>query len=85
MTRPGRFDISVNVPTPDVKGRIEILDLYLTKVKVGDDVDKEIIARGTVGFTGETIKRSKSTVKLEPGFIARSINSNRFTFLKPGS
>ncbi|XP_072020019.1 ATP-dependent zinc metalloprotease YME1L1-like [Amphiura filiformis] len=55
LTRPGRFDISVNVPVPDVKGRIEILDLYLAKVTVAPDVDKEKLARGTVGFTGADI------------------------------
>ena len=34
LTRPGRFDMKVVVPRPDVKGRQDILDLYLGKVKV---------------------------------------------------
>ena len=54
LTRPGRFDVNVNVPVPDVNGRIDILDLYLGKVKVDVDVDKEILARGIVGFTGKS-------------------------------
>ena len=54
LTRPGRFDVSVNVPVPDVNGRIDILDLYLGKVKVDVDVDKEVLARGIVGFTGKS-------------------------------
>uniref|UniRef100_A0A9J7ZAI2 ATP-dependent zinc metalloprotease YME1L1 n=2 Tax=Cyprinus carpio TaxID=7962 RepID=A0A9J7ZAI2_CYPCA len=48
LVRPGRFDMQVTVPRPDVKGRTEILEWYLKKIKV----DSEIIARGTVGFSG---------------------------------
>jgi ATP-dependent metalloprotease len=32
LLRPGRFDVEVQVPTPDYTGRKEILDYYLTKV-----------------------------------------------------
>lgn len=52
LTRPGRFDKQVVVPIPDVKGRKEILDLYLSKVTVSPDVDSQRIARATPGFTG---------------------------------
>lgn len=52
LTRPGRFDSKVIVPMPDVRGRKEILELYLKTVPCGDDVDSKIIARGTVGFSG---------------------------------
>lgn len=34
LVRPGRFDMQVTVPRPDVKGRTEILNWYLTKIKV---------------------------------------------------
>ncbi|KAK3858124.1 hypothetical protein Pcinc_018365 [Petrolisthes cinctipes] len=56
LLRPGRFDVEVQVPIPDLAGRKEILDYYLGKVKVGDDVDKAVLSRGTTGFTGADIK-----------------------------
>jgi ATP-dependent metalloprotease len=52
LTRPGRFDVQVAVDAPDYKGRIEILDLYLSKIVKGSDLDVELIARKTTGFTG---------------------------------
>jgi ATP-dependent metalloprotease len=52
LTRPGRFDVQVAVDAPDYKGRIEILDLYLNKIVKGSDLDVELIARKTTGFTG---------------------------------
>ncbi|XP_040921388.1 ATP-dependent zinc metalloprotease YME1L1-like isoform X2 [Toxotes jaculatrix] len=56
LVRPGRFDMQVTVPRPDVKGRTEILNWYLSKIKVGPAVDAEIIARGTVGFSGAELE-----------------------------
>eukprot|EP01119_Soliformovum_irregulare_P003436 TRINITY_DN1395_c0_g1_i1.p1 TRINITY_DN1395_c0_g1~~TRINITY_DN1395_c0_g1_i1.p1 ORF type:complete len:693 (-),score=167.19 TRINITY_DN1395_c0_g1_i1:28-2106(-) len=52
LTRPGRFDKQVNVAAPDMRGRKEILDLYLAKTIVDETVDSKIIARSTSGFTG---------------------------------
>ena len=52
LTRPGRFDRNVVVPVPDVKGRQEILELYLEGKPVGGDVDVDTLARTTVGFSG---------------------------------
>ena len=52
LTRPGRFDRQVQVPLPDVKGRMEILKVHARKVKVGPDVDLSRIARATPGFSG---------------------------------
>uniref|UniRef100_A0A8C0CLB3 YME1 like 1 ATPase n=1 Tax=Balaenoptera musculus TaxID=9771 RepID=A0A8C0CLB3_BALMU len=49
------FDMQVTVPRPDVKGRTEILKWYLNKIKVLITVDPEIIARGTVGFSGAAV------------------------------
>uniref|UniRef100_A0A8C2E8S7 ATP-dependent zinc metalloprotease YME1L1 n=1 Tax=Cyprinus carpio TaxID=7962 RepID=A0A8C2E8S7_CYPCA len=51
-----RFDMQVTVPRPDVKGRTEILEWYLKKIKVDSGVDAEIIARGTVGFSGAELE-----------------------------
>ncbi|KAK8379796.1 hypothetical protein O3P69_019648 [Scylla paramamosain] len=56
LLRPGRFDVEVQVPIPDLAGRKEIFEYYLGKVKVGDDVDKFVLSRGTTGFTGADIK-----------------------------
>lgn len=56
LVRPGRFDMQVTVPRPDVKGRKEILNWYLSKIKVDPEVDAEIIARGTVGFSGAELE-----------------------------
>ncbi|XP_030624098.1 ATP-dependent zinc metalloprotease YME1L1 isoform X3 [Chanos chanos] len=56
LVRPGRFDMQVTVPRPDVKGRTEILKWYLKKIKVDSAVDAEIIARGTVGFSGAELE-----------------------------
>uniref|UniRef100_A0A672Z5K3 ATP-dependent zinc metalloprotease YME1L1 n=1 Tax=Sphaeramia orbicularis TaxID=375764 RepID=A0A672Z5K3_9TELE len=50
LIRPGRFDMQVTVPKPDVKGRTEILNWYLKKIKAS------IIARGTVGFSGADLE-----------------------------
>lgn len=52
LTRPGRFDRHVNVPSPDMKGRKEILEVHARKVKMGADVNLEVIAKSTPGFVG---------------------------------
>ncbi len=52
LLRPGRFDRQVVVPRPDVKGREMILKVHAKKVPLATDVDLEVIARGTPGFSG---------------------------------
>jgi cell division protease FtsH len=52
LLRPGRFDRQVTVPLPDVKGREEILRVHAKKVKLADNVDLSVVARGTPGFSG---------------------------------
>ncbi len=52
LLRPGRFDRQVYVPLPDIRGREQILKVHMRKVPVADDVDANIIARGTPGFSG---------------------------------
>lgn len=56
LTRPGRFDRQVYIPLPDVKGRTEILKIHAKKVKMGPDVDLEVIARGTPMFSGADLE-----------------------------
>jgi len=52
LTRPGRFDRVVHVPNPDIGGRREILDFYLSDKPKTADVDVDKLARGTAGFSG---------------------------------
>ncbi|MFT3786972.1 MAG: ATP-dependent zinc metalloprotease FtsH [Tepidisphaeraceae bacterium] len=52
LTRPGRFDRTVTVQLPDVKGRLEILKVHARKVKLGPNVDLARLARATPGFSG---------------------------------
>jgi cell division protease FtsH len=52
LTRPGRFDRQVVVPLPDLKGRLEILQVHAKKVKMGPAANLERLARGTPMFSG---------------------------------
>ncbi len=52
LLRPGRFDRTVLVPKPDLKGRLEILKVHAAKTPLADDVDLSVVARGTPGFSG---------------------------------
>ena len=52
LLRPGRFDRRVVVDRPDLLGRTGILHVHTRNVPLGDDVDLEVIARGTPGFAG---------------------------------
>jgi len=52
LLRPGRFDRQVHVPSPDIKGREQILNVHLKKVVIAPDINVRDIARGTPGFTG---------------------------------
>ncbi|HXG64163.1 MAG TPA: ATP-dependent zinc metalloprotease FtsH, partial [Blastocatellia bacterium] len=52
LLRPGRFDRRVVVNRPDVKGREGILAVHTRKIPLSEDVDINVIARGTPGFTG---------------------------------
>jgi cell division protease FtsH len=52
LLRPGRFDRQVVVDRPDLAGRRAILDVHAKGKPLSDDVDLDIIARQTPGFTG---------------------------------
>ena len=52
LLRPGRFDRRVVVGLPDVRGREEILRVHVKKVPIADDVNMNVLARGTPGFSG---------------------------------
>ena len=52
LLRPGRFDRQVVVPRPDVKGRLKILNVHARKIPLDADVEMEVVAKGTPGFSG---------------------------------
>jgi cell division protease FtsH len=52
LLRPGRFDRVVVLDRPDVRGRLGILKVHTRKIPLETDVDLEVLARGTPGFSG---------------------------------
>jgi len=52
LLRPGRFDRQVTVDVPDVKGRLEILNVHARNKKLADEISLEVIAKRTPGFSG---------------------------------
>ena len=56
LLRPGRFDRRIVVPRPDVRGRDGILTVHTKKTPLGADVDLDVIARGTPGFSGADLE-----------------------------
>jgi cell division protease FtsH len=77
LMRPGRFDRQVVVPLPDVKGRRDILKVHTKEIPIDDNVDLEVIARSTPGFSGADLanlvneaallaaRRAKEKVEME--------------------
>ncbi|KYR00365.1 ATP-dependent metalloprotease [Tieghemostelium lacteum] len=66
LKRPGRFDRMISVPIPDVRGRTEIVELYLNKIQYDrDQVTPEIIARATPGFTGADLSNLINTAAIK--------------------
>jgi proteasome regulatory subunit len=66
ILRPGRFDRIIEVPLPNKKGRIEIFKIHTRKLKIRGEVDYELLADLTEGFSGAEIKLSV----VEAGYIA---------------
>jgi cell division protease FtsH len=56
LLRPGRFDRRVVVPRPDLRGRLAILRVHTRRVPLADDVDLEVLSRGTPGFVGADLQ-----------------------------
>jgi cell division protease FtsH len=52
LLRPGRFDRQIVVDRPDLQGRVGILKVHTREKPLEDDVDLEVLARRTPGFTG---------------------------------
>ncbi len=56
LMRPGRFDRRVIVPRPDLNGRLGILKVHAKKTPLAQDVDLNVVARGTPGFSGADLE-----------------------------
>ena len=52
LTRPGRFDRHVNVPRPDIKGRLSILEVHVKNRRLAPDVNLTDVAKSTPGLVG---------------------------------
>ncbi len=52
LRRPGRFDREIEIPVPNLEGRREILEIYMRRMPLSDDVDIDEIAKLTPGYTG---------------------------------
>ena len=75
ILRAGRFDRQVAVGRPDVKGREEILKVHSKNKPLSDDVDLQIVARTTAGFTGADLENLMN----EAAILAAK---NKRTYLK---
>jgi cell division protease FtsH len=56
LLRPGRFDRQVVVPLPDVLGREQILKVHSKRVPLAPEVELNVVARGTPGFSGADLE-----------------------------
>ena len=73
LLRPGRFDRQITVDRPDVKGRQEILKVHTKGKPVAKDVDLDVLARRTPGFTGADL----SNLVNEAALLAARRNKKR--------
>ncbi len=69
LQRPGRFDRRIVVPRPDVRGRLGILKVHTRRVPLADDIDLDLVARGTPGMTGADLENLVNEAAL---YAARS-------------
>ena len=87
ILRPGRFDRKVMVGRPDVKGRLEILQVHAKGKPLGDDVDLEQVARTTAGFTGadlENLLNEAAILAAKDGRVYLQQDDIRKAFVKVG-
>uniref|UniRef100_A0ACD5VMC7 Uncharacterized protein n=1 Tax=Avena sativa TaxID=4498 RepID=A0ACD5VMC7_AVESA len=83
LTRPGRFDRHIVVPSPDVRGRQDILELYLQDKPVATDVDVNAIARSTPGFNGADLANLVNIAAIKAAVEgADKLNASQLEFAK---
>ncbi|MGQ4807081.1 ATP-dependent zinc metalloprotease FtsH [Candidatus Entotheonellaceae bacterium PAL068K] len=73
LLRPGRFDRQVIVSRPDVRGREGILIVHAQNIPLAEDVDLQVLARGTPGFSGADLANLVNEAAL---FAARLYQSH---------
>lgn len=73
LLRPGRFDRQVVVARPDVRGRHGILIVHAKDIPIAPDVDLEVLARGTPGFSGADLSNLVNEAAL---FAARNYKTH---------
>ena len=71
LLRPGRFDRRIPVELPDLKGREEILKVHAKKIRLGDDIDFNTIARAASGASGAELANMVNEAAL------RAVRENR--------
>ncbi|WP_084448605.1 ATP-dependent zinc metalloprotease FtsH [Desulfovibrio inopinatus] len=71
LLRPGRFDRQVVVPTPDLRGRKKILEVHTRKTPLAGEVDLEVLARGTPGFSGADLENLVNEAALAAAKLGR--------------
>lgn len=76
LLRPGRFDRQVQVPVPDVGGREHILKVHAQKIKVANDINWKVLAKGTPGFSGAELANMVNEAAL---MVARKNDSSKVT------
>ncbi len=83
LLRPGRFDRQVVVPKPDVKGREDILKVHTKNVPLDENVNLQIVARSTPGFSGADLENlvNESAIKAARE-SHKKINMNDIEFAK---
>ena len=55
LLRPGRFDRQIGIDRPDLKGRAQIFEVHLKHIKIGPDINSNLLAEMTPGFAGAEI------------------------------
>jgi len=76
LLRPGRFDRRVPVDLPDVKGRKEILNVHVRGKPLADELDLDIVAKRTTGFSGASL----ANLMNEAAIIAARNNKTSITY-----
>ena len=83
LLRPGRFDRQVVVPTPDMKGRERILQVHSTRTPLDKDVNLEVLAKGTPGFSGADLENLVNEAALQAAKMGKDrLNMKDFEFAK---